>query len=900
MDKYLKSCLSQEQAKTRFEAFAQTKDNLSYNYFLKLHKGDSYEGSGTITFDLAKTIPNFVIDFAGATLLELVINDQKVESNDNYDSLRDKRSLSFPESHLKVGRNIVTFKFKNDYANDGCGLHSFVDTDHKQYIYSDCEPYHCNKIFPVFDQPDLKASLALTLAVPKDWIAIANQPACSETTTNSQSLLTQEELENYNLFSYIPTPRISSYLFALIAGPYCEVKCQNPYKGIEMSCFSRESLLPFLKEQAEQVFELTIEGVKLYEEFFGYPFPFKKYDSIFCPEYNQGAMENIGAVTFNDKYIFKEKTTIDRISARANTIAHELAHQWFGNLVTMKWWNDLWLNESFADYISHFCLANISPNLKTTKLSDSWLQFFRRKGWGYREDQQRTTHPIAGEVHNTDHAENIFDGITYSKGAATLKQLMHLIGRENFGKAMGSYFKKYEWSNTVLDDFIGSLEEYYKPSNPKYPSKLSEWQEEWLQKAGLNECLPVWDPQNNSSTAELTIIQSAARPDFPTLRHHKMKIAFFDENGKIYDAQDIVLENKERTTITYDGTKKPRAVFLNYQDETFIKTRLDEYSLAFLKDKIHTVPDELTRAMIWQSIYNMVKDGTFSPYQFAEIAREGIQKETSDSCLDSILTYTSASLTFAPRILRDNYMKPQLFDATLKSLLATEESNANKRILLRDNLIKFAAYGKDLDVDNIKRLVGWFEGSDPELSKIELSTSNRWTIVNKIHRYPKIEDVKKKQFFDKVAETDTSDEMKSAQSLCEALLASGEERQKLWNSFLDLENKTSVHAIAKSMRGYNDSLHNTSDHEKVFFDNIINIFRNRPNKFANAYYNNLFPSGENLQYYVERVKALVDEAQGLDILVRNLQETLDDLEIQRRGYLSSAPDLLRLQFNIHL
>ena len=382
--------------------------------------------------------------------------------------------------------------FINDYADDGCGLHSFLDTDEKQYIYSDCEPYNCNKIFPVFDQPDLKGTLSLTLAVRQDWVAIANEAVDIEATKNvrTQDYLSEEERDIYNLQVYYPTPRISSYLYALMAGPFSEVKCENPYNNIQMSCFSRESLLPYLKEQAEEIFEITIESMKFYEEFFGYPFPFKKYDSIFCPEYNQGAMENPGAITFNDKSIWREETTGGEISDRANTIAHELAHQWFGNLVTMKWWNDLWLNESFADYISHFCLANISEKLKATKLSDCWLQFFDGKGWGYRDDQLRSTHPIAGQVHNTDHAETIFDGITYSKGSAALKQLMHLIGRDNFSKAMKAYFKKYEWSNTTLDDFIHSFQEFYKPISPKYPSNLNDWKTEWLEIAGLNECFP--------------------------------------------------------------------------------------------------------------------------------------------------------------------------------------------------------------------------------------------------------------------------------------------------------------------------------------------------------------------------------------------------------------------------
>ena len=236
-----------------------------------------------------------------------------------------------------------------------------------------------------------------------------------------------------------------------------------------MSFYCRESLLQYSKEQALEVFDITKESLKFYESYFNYPYPFLKYDSVFCPEYKFGAMENPGAVTFNDLYIWREKVTQDRNTYRAVTITHEAAHHWFGDLVTMKWWNDLWLNESFADYISYFCLYKIKDTVTTTKFSDVWLTFFNEKGWGYDTDQQKTTHPIAGEVLDTDEAESIFDGITYSKGAATLKQLMCLIGVENFGKAMSAYFKEFEWSNATLNDFIAKLQSYYLPSFQRIP-----------------------------------------------------------------------------------------------------------------------------------------------------------------------------------------------------------------------------------------------------------------------------------------------------------------------------------------------------------------------------------------------------------------------------------------------
>jgi len=456
-----KAPLALEKAIARFNHFAENQDNLKYDLFLKLMKGDTYEGKVTATMDLQKVSPEFFIDYCGTEVLQIKVNGKDIPSDDKYEKLRNDRFIQIPHDNLQVGKNELFIHFRNNYASNGQGLHSFTDTDGSQYIYSELEPYYCNFIFPTFDQPDLKAPLSLTTATPNEWQVIANNPM-DQTATNNLKVddyLSAEEQATYKLRSFEPTPRISTYLYAVVAGNYKEIVSKESHNNIAMSLYARESLMKFLEPQAEEIFLIHRESIKFYEEFFGVPYPFKKCDSVFAVEYNMGAMENPGCILYNDIYVWKNKVPKHMNTSRSNTICHEVSHQWFGNLVTMKWWNDLWLNESFAEFISHYCQEKIYQRLIEKGVShiNPWANNHARKDRAYTEDQQFTTHPIAGEVRDTDEAKAIFDGITYNKGAATLRQLMALMGDKAFGTALGSYFKKYGWGNTTLNDFIGSL-----------------------------------------------------------------------------------------------------------------------------------------------------------------------------------------------------------------------------------------------------------------------------------------------------------------------------------------------------------------------------------------------------------------------------------------------------------
>ena len=360
-------------------------------------------------------------------------------------------------------------------------------------------------------------------------------------------------------------------------------------------------------KQQKDIFEFNADSLKRYEDLFGFNYPFKKIDSIFCPEFTVGAMENPGAVTYTEHYAYKKVPTTTEISNRGSTIVHELAHMWFGNTVTMKWWNDLWLNESFADFVNYVVMDGQYNNL-SFPIDYAWTMFNMRKGWGYRADQLDSTHPIAGDVEDVSAAESIFDGITYSKGAATMRQLFALVGREVFSESMKRYFNKFQFDNTVLDDLLNTIQEVLveKNGNNLAPElNLANFRKSWIETAGLNTVSCVWDKESLASTGKFTLKQGYVLEEYKTLRFHKMKVGFYDENAKLIAEHEVVLQDKEDTVVDVSSMgfdyKNTVCVIPNVGDLTFIKLLLDPVSLQFLVFHMTKIESELTRGLLYRS-----------------------------------------------------------------------------------------------------------------------------------------------------------------------------------------------------------------------------------------------------------------------------------------------------------
>jgi aminopeptidase N len=423
-------------------------------------EGGTYRSVTTVRFDAAEAGAESFIDLVAPTVHEVVLNGEALDPAEVFEDSR------IALAGLRAGGNELTVVADCAYTNTGEGLHRFVDpVDEQAYLYTQFEVPDARRVFASFEQPDLKATFRFTVTAPEGWTVISNSPT--------------PEPEG-RVWRFAPTPRISTYITALIAGPYHSVHStwEGDGRSVPLGIYCRPSLAEHL--DAEEIFAVTRQGFDWFQEKFDYPYPFAKYDQLFVPEFNAGAMENAGAVTFRDQYVFRSKVTDAAYESRSETILHELAHMWFGDLVTMEWWNDLWLNESFATYTSIACQA-YAPG---SKWPHSWTTFANSmKTWAYRQDQLPSTHPIMAEIRDLDDVLVNFDGITYAKGASVLKQLVAYVGMDEFFTGVQAYFKAHAFKNTRLSDLLGALEE-------TSGRDLKTWSKKWLQTAGINILRP--------------------------------------------------------------------------------------------------------------------------------------------------------------------------------------------------------------------------------------------------------------------------------------------------------------------------------------------------------------------------------------------------------------------------
>ena len=566
---------------TEAETRAANMSEVKYTLLLVLHKGTEYLGYIAVDFNLSKTNDKLFLDFEGTEVIECSINGTTVIPKEVF----TKRRIQIPAKYQKEGENKVTVAFRNCYAIDGYGLHHFQDPEDKEeYLYSHFEPFYANKMLPCFDQPDLKASLLLLTITPQNWIAIGNEAEktsipVGEAAKRLEQLnipppfISKELIDAKFIFKeFAPVHSLSTYLFACIAGPYyCFTSQRKPEEGYPpMRVFARSSLKKYVEPYVNEFFRITECGVKFFSEIFDYKYPYSKLDQIYCPEFNIGAMENAGAVTYNERYVFKDPPTKELFLRFAEIILHELSHMWFGNLVTMKWWSDLWLKESFATFVSNLCLSK-APGLE--RYEAVWTAFHKYKGWAYREDQQPTTHPITAKIENTEDAANLFDGITYMKGSSVLKQLYYLVSHEAFCDGVKEYFQIYQWKNTELKDFIENLQKALKKHGSSID--LDNWVKEWICTKGLNELQPIFEVKDGVIT-DFKVLQTTAPNGDNVCRMHMMDIGLYYADFNLTTVERVLVESKAETTIEkVKEMKVPVAILLNVNDYSYFKVRLN-------------------------------------------------------------------------------------------------------------------------------------------------------------------------------------------------------------------------------------------------------------------------------------------------------------------------------------
>ena len=591
----------------------------SYSVEIDLTQGSELFGSTTRVRFSAKEGASTFIDAITGAVHSVVLNGKVLEPTEVSDGIRIQLPSLEKENELVVVA-------QGKYTNTGEGLHRFVDpVDQEVYLYTQFEVPDSRRMFAVFEQPDLKASFSFNITAPSYWKVVSNSPTPEP----------HELREGVSVWNFAPTPRISSYITALVAGPYVEVNdklVSSSGKVVPLGVFCRKSLFEHL--DAEYIFEKTKQGFTFFESQFGVPYPFEKYDQLFVPEFNAGAMENAGAVTFTETYVFRSKVTDATRERRVVTILHELAHMWFGDLVTMRWWNDLWLNESFAEY------ASTLATQEATEWHGAWATFASlEKAWAYRQDQLPSTHPIVAEINDLEDVQVNFDGITYAKGASVLKQLVAWVGQEPFMRGVSAYFKKHAYQNTELSDLLKELE-------TESGRELSEWSKLWLETAGVN-LLRAELEETAGTITSFSILQSAIS-DYPYLRPHRLAVGFFNEvGGKLVRTERVELDVQGAKTLVPElvGKKRPELILLNDDDLTYAKIRLDESSWGAALAKLSSIEDPLARALVWGSAWDATRDGEKSARAFIELVLAHIANESESTtmmtCLRQLLTVTN-------------------------------------------------------------------------------------------------------------------------------------------------------------------------------------------------------------------------------------------------------------------
>ncbi len=595
------SVLTAEQAAIR----AKQIHRVAYNLWFDVDATHpDFQGRTVINFDFrdkARSVSSeLLLDFSGAQIRSLSINGQLLNA-DQIKSRYDGERITFKVSELLSGANRIEIAYAHPFSTDGRGLYRFKDpVDGAVYLYSDLEPYDAHTIFPCFDQPDLKASYEVTVEAPNDWMVISNMLERDITT-----------VDGHKSWQFPPSPVFSTYVFALHAGPYKSWK--GNANGIPLRLMARKSLAQYV--EAAEWLDITKRGLEFFNTQFGLPYPYSKYDQIIVPDFNAGAMENVGAVTFSERFIHRSKVTVDKKRDRADVILHEMAHMWFGNLVTMKWWNGLWLNESFATFMAALAVD------RSTQFKNTWQSFYKgMKQWAYHEDQLVTTHPIEVPVTDTDQAFANFDGITYGKGASALKQLSYYIGEDDFREGLQRYFQKFANRNTTIGDFMKMLSE-------ASGQNLTEWQKAWLQTPGVNSVEAQW--QCNDGKISSFVLKQGPSEFNKVLRPHKTLVGLFYRQGELKAGETIEVEySKAETPVAKAiGMKCPALVFPNYQDYDFVKVNLDPISLNTVRTNLAKISDSLTRHMMWQTLGQMVVDGKLIAQDYAQIVFDQLSGE---------------------------------------------------------------------------------------------------------------------------------------------------------------------------------------------------------------------------------------------------------------------------------
>ncbi len=803
----------------------------------------------TIRFGATPGASTFV-DLVDAEITSITLNGTAVDPSVYADSRIRLDGLA-ESNELVIDATLA-------YSRSGEGLHRFVDpVDGRIYLYTQFEVPDARRVFATFEQPDLKATFVFHVTAPSAWAVISNSPTPEP----------EPAAEGASTWHFAPTKKMSTYITALIAGEYVSVtdSYQGAYDEIPLGIFCRQSVREHL--DADDIFLITKQGFEFFEGAFEMGYPFGKYDQLFVPEYNMGAMENAGAVTFRDEMIFRSRQTVAAYESRANTILHEMAHMWFGDLVTMKWWDDLWLNESFAE----FAASHASTN--ATRFTDSWTSFTNaRKNWAYRQDQLPSTHPIAADNYDLHAVEANFDGITYAKGASALKQLVAWVGEKDFFAGLRAYFGKHAYGNTELSDLLVELE-------AASGRELGDWTKEWLQTSGVNTLraeFETTEPDEDGSGVFTSFsVEQTAIEAYPTLRRHRIAIGLYDlVDGRLVRTERVETDIRGASTPIVEllDHRQPDLILLNDDDLTYAKIRLDERSFATLVESIATFEESLPRALCWGSAWDMTRDAELSGSDFVTLVLAGIGSETDLTAVSSLLRQGSSAVN----LYTADAARPELkarWEAGLDQLVDAAEPGSDHQLALVRALASATS--------SPERIRGVLAG---DLDGLTLDTDLRWTLVTSLAR---LGDADEAEIAAELARDTTisGQENASAARAIRPLAAAKEEAWRIAAVDRSTPNETRRStALAFQVSGQADILEPFVDRYLEMASTIIDDMGVWIGQVALIY---LFPLANPSQATLDKVDAWLADTSANPAAVRYVSEGRDDLARALRAQAAS-------------
>ncbi|WP_329787260.1 aminopeptidase N [Lentzea sp. DG1S-22] len=820
--------LTRDQAQERAELLEVE----SYRIELDLTDGggkpgsDTFRSTTTVVFRSRTPGASSWIDLVAATVHRAVLNGSELDVSD----YREEDGVKLPDL---AETNELTIEADCRYMNTGEGLHRFVDpVDGGVYLYSQFETADAKRMFACFDQPDLKSVYSMKVTAPHDWKVISN----------GEIIATEAGEGGADVHTFATTKPMSTYIVALVAGPYAEWRdefVEGDFR-IPLGIYCRASLAPHMDH--ERLFTETKQGFGFFHKAFGVQYPFGKYDQCFVPEFNAGAMENAGCVTFLEDYVFRSRVTRYLYERRAETVLHEMAHMWFGDLVTMRWWDDLWLNESFATW------ASVLAQAEATEYRQAWTTFAKiEKSWAYRQDQLPSTHPVAADIPDVQAVEVNFDGITYAKGASVLKQLVAYVGLENFLAGLRVYFAKHAWGNATLADLLGALEE-------ASGRDLSWWSAQWLETTGLNLLRPKFTVDADGKFTEFAVLQGGARPGAGELRTHRIAIGVYDDDG----SGKLVRTHRHELDVTGDRTEVPelvgvhrgKIVLVNDDDLTYCTMRLDPDSLAALIDHISDIAEPLPRTLCWSAAWEMTREAELKARDFVNLVLGGLGSETEVGVVQRLLLQAQTSLSsYADDSWRAEGWRR--FVAKALELARAAEPGSDHQLAFVNALTSSV-----LDDSTVDVLRGWYDGS-AVLEGLDVDTDLRWRLLHALvaHGKADLAEINAEEERDP-----TSTGHRRAQS-ARALRPTTEAKDEAWDRAVnddDLPNAVSEAIIAGiSHPGQKELL---APYVERYFADVKGVWDRRSSERAQSMVVGMFPAWAISKSTVEAADAwLADE-----------------------------------------